>query len=440
MKLFLTLCASVTALLPPMKAVCAQGMADFHHSANMVNAADFLGAGHMESAVHRVLPLARADGVMLTYMIETPWEVMTVVGTEQARERIKEIKATAILQGHSTVGAAFNAATARAVNVVETPIRAVQGLGHRASQIDNVGDAIFFVPEQAVGVGGALLNGVSELGVTGRRLTRSTTGVKCVGLDCIEEAGREVWSGWNSIVGKHKAARHLHERFGTDPETQNTSYRRQIDRLAYTTSYVSTGVKFGIGAANLDYISPAFSNVGYYNNGEFVAQYQDAHRKRNFERHHYYRWGVSPAVADAFFKSKAFTKLQRRRVFIALSTIPDAAFRQRYLNEAVRIDERLWADKSLATLEYIARLSLDGRIQLIRSDGVMPMIILTDQTLVVPVSADYLNWSPAIGQDLEAVSVYGGNKTIHVLGRAAPDFRAQSQGLGFDVVELTRNN
>ena len=196
------------------------------------DAAQFLGPDFMQSPYHRVEPRAVADGYMLRYAIETPYEQIIIIGTEQAKLRILEIHATETLRQRSTGGAILGSAKDRTTNLVKTPYRIGKTLVNRAGDISNVEEAVLFVPEQVGQATGSLLNGVGELGVTALRITKGAAGTKCSGFGCVEKAGEDIWSGFNSLVGKHNASRRLHAEFGTDPQTDNKAYRKQIDRLA----------------------------------------------------------------------------------------------------------------------------------------------------------------------------------------------------------------
>ena len=122
-----------------------------------VNAAQFLGAEFMESPHHRVAPQAISDGYLLRYEIETPYERMSVIGTEQTKIRIREIHATELLRQRSTGGEILGSAKDRTTNLVETPYRIGKTLVNRADDISNVGDAVLFVPEQIGHAAGNLL-------------------------------------------------------------------------------------------------------------------------------------------------------------------------------------------------------------------------------------------------------------------------------------------
>ena len=400
-----------------------------------LKAEHFLGANYMQSPYHRVSPHALSDGAMLRYEIITPYERMIIVGTEQAKTRIHEIRATETLRQRSTGGAILGSAKDRTTNLVETPYRIGKTLVNRAGEIDSVGDAALFVPEQLGKAAGSLINGVGELGVTAVRLTKGAAGTKCSGFNCIEKAGSDIWSGFNSLAGKHNASRRLHAEFGTDPQTDYKAYRKQIDRLAYARSYIGTTVKLGAGQAGIDYISPAFRGVGYVNNAEFVGQYEDAHRQKKFEKHAYKFWGADPRAIEDFYSNKAFTKLNRRRLFKALDIIPDKNFAVRLLHDAADIPERHRAKNQLATYEYIATLTAKGDVASYVSNAPTPLIASRNGTLILPIYADYLGWSPQLASNLQTLKQQSHLSALHVLGHAGPDVKQNARRLGVQVVE-----
>lgn len=405
------------------------------HAQIYVDAAQFLSPEYMQSEHHRVMPQARSDGLMLTYHIETPYESVSIVGTEQAKTRIREIHATEILRQRSTGGAILGSAKDRTTNLVETPYRLGKGLIGRAGDISNVEDAVFFIPEQVGEVAGNVLNGVGELGVTALRITKGAAGTKCSGFGCVEKAGSDIWSGVNSLAGKHNASRRLHAEFGTDPQTENKAYRKQIDRLAYANAYTGTTVKLGMGQAGIDYISPAFTGVGYINNGEFVGQYEDAHRRKNFEKTALKQWGANPQAIENFYGNRAYTKTLRRRMFTALRALPDKAFAVRLFHDAADLTQRYNAESHIATYEYMSELVASGEAVSFVSQTANPFIISRDGTAVWPVYADYLTPTPQLMTGLEALSRSHPKSALHVLGRTSPDLKQRARRIGVLIVE-----
>lgn len=393
-----------------------------------VQAEAFLGTEFMQGPGHRVGAEARSDGRSLIYRIETPHKVHIVRGTEQAKVRIREIAATEVLRGRSTAGAMVGAAWDRTANLVETPYRLGKTLVDRGSEVNSVGEAILFLPIQGLHATDHLLDGTGELLVTGARITTGAAGTKCSGLGCVEKVGADVWSGINSLAGKHNATRRLHAEFGTDPETLNLDYRQQIDRLAYAESYTSTTIKLGAGNAGIDYVSPAFTTVGFYNNGEFVAQYEDAHRQRNREKSALRQWGADPERVEAFYKNKAYTKIYRRRLFHALQSVPSEVSRVQLFHAAANVAERDRAEMTLVATEYTASL---GAMPEVLDDGNLVIQTRGGQKILI-VYADFLQWSPDVAQTFGRLRP----GAVHIIGTAAPELKRQSQKMGIGVIEI----
>jgi len=400
-----------------------------------VNAAQFLGPEFMQSPYHRVHPQAVSDGYMLRYAIETPSERIVVTGTEQARLRIREIHATETLRQRSTGGAILGSAKDRTTNLVETPYRIGKTLVNRADDISNVEEAVLFVPEQVGQAAGSLLHGVGELGVTALRITKGAAGTKCSGFNCVEKAGEDIWSGFNSLAGKHNASRRLHAEFGTDPQTDNKAYRKQIDRLAYANSYTGTTIKLGAGQAGIDVISPAFTGIGYVNNAEFVGGYEDAHRQKNREKDAYKAWGADPQAISDLFSNDAFTKLNRRRLFKALESIPDKPYAVRLLHDIADSPDRSHSQSHLALYDYIASLTLRGDIATYVNNAQRPLIASKDGTLILPIYSDFLGASPQLTTALQNLKMQSRQSALHVLGYASSEAKQTARQLGVQVVE-----
>lgn len=403
--------------------------------ARTVSAAQFLSPEYMQSPYHRVEPYAVSDGYLLRYAIQTPRERIVVTGTEQAKIRIHEIHATEMLRQRSTGGAILGSAKDRTTNLVETPYRIGKTIVNRAGDISNVEDAVLFIPEQFGQAAGSLLNGVGELGVTALRVTKGAAGTKCSGFDCVEKAGEDIWSGFNSLAGKHNASRRLHAEFGTDPQTDNKAYRKQIDRLAYANAYTGTTIKLGAGQAGIDVISPAFTGVGYVNNAEFVGGYEDAHRQRNREKDAYRSWGANPQAVDDLFKNKAFTKLNRRRLFKALDAIPDKSFAVRLLHDVADSPNRSHAQSHLALYDFIAALTLRGEIAAYINTAPKPLIASRNGTVILPLYSDYLANTPQLTLALQSLAANNRQSALHVLGYASPEAKQTARRMGVQVIE-----
>ncbi len=388
---------------------------------------DILGEDWMSGKHHQVYPYAVLEGDMLRYQIRTEDGDITVKGTQDVRVYIYELYATEILRMRSTPGVVLQSTGARMVNLVKTPVRVAKGLGSRAGEVESLGDAALFIPELTVDVAGGLLNGVGELFVTGERLTSGVGATRCKGFNCVKKAGSDIWSGANSLMGKHNAARKLHREFGTDPQTENKDYRFQIDRIAYAESYIGTAVKIGVGNAGIEAISPVMQGVGYYNNGEFISNYEDAHRRRNFEKDQIEAWGEDRMRIEAFYKSKIFTKQQRREFFKLLNPIGDTDVKRRLFDEAYWAQDRAAARAHLSRARHISAMHARGEITTFDRDTYFPSYKTRSGRRVTPVYGDLLH-------NLEALNWLhndGSPQEMHVIGRASKRFinAAQRQGV-----------
>lgn len=403
-----------------------------HH----VFAQEILGEAWMSGELHKVYPYAIIDHDRLRFKILTDSGDVVVKGTQDTRIYIQELYITDILKSRSTSGVVLQSTGARMANLVKTPVRAVKAVGKRTEKVDSVGDAALFIPDLTLDVAGGLLHGVGELFVTGQRLTSSVGSTKCEGLNCVGKAGEDIWSGVNSLMGKHNAARKLHSEFGTDPQTENRAYRRQIDRISYAESYIGTAVKLGVGNAGVDVVSPWMTSVGYYNNGEFLTGYEDAHRRRNFEKGRIVSWGISRPQVEDFYKSEAFTKLQRRRFFIALETIHDQQLKRRIFDEAYWAPDRAEARGHLARAEHIAEFAKQGLVTLGDKSARALTVITHDGKRITPIYADLLNSNSHIAGPHAIVKQTSVQNEIHVLGRASQRFVNMAVGAGFSVVQF----
>jgi len=428
------------AVMPPGDTVQSR---PGYEAPGMVDAHGFLGADLMQSPLHRVAPEAWNDGFANTYKITTPDYTYIVQGTEQARIRLSEIEATEMLKQKTTAGTAGKAVVGRTLNLVITPVRAVQGTVDRFSAAENAGEALMVVPSGAAEVVGNLANGLKELGVTGWRITTSATGTRCQSLGaCVSKAGEDIWSGVNSVVGKHAAAQEIHASVGTNPYTQNKVLQKQVNRLAYADAYTSTAVKTAYTWSGVNILDPLATKVGYYNNGEFVASYEDAHKARNREKALLRSWGVNKKDIAKLYSSDAFTHISRTQLTKAVSTFGTNDYKARMIREAATSPSRFVADSRVAVFQYLAYLVTDKRIKAFAADLPSAVALDTNNTLILPFAADYLKWTPEIAPTITNFAAITGPDTnypraaVHILGQASPMFKRRTAALGIKVVEI----
>ena len=417
-------------------------LAQTYEAAHNVPADQYLGSKLMHSKLHTVAPMAWNDGYANSYKIETPDHVYVVQGTHQARERIREIRATEILRDTYTVEAVAQEATLRTVNLVETPVRALAQGASRFASVRTPVDALMVVPSGALQILGKLGKGAKEVGVTGARLVSGAATSDCSGFGaCATNAGKDLWSGFNSVVGEHKAATRLHQRLGTDPYSDNKVLQRQIARLAYAESYTGTGLKTGVSLAGISVLSPWTSYVGYYNNAEYLAIYEDAYKRQNTEIAEMLAWGADASATHRLYENEAFTPTIRTRMFTALQQIKDPKFRARYVSLASDARTRYVADGRLAIAQYFAELDKRGQIKGYIADGPMAIAINKNNALILPFVADDLHWTHEISSPIAKfarkvqVDPAFTHGEIHVLGHATHMFKQNAQQDGLSVVE-----
>ena len=248
-----------------------------------------------------------------------------------------------------------------------------------------------------LGVIGGFAGGIKELGVTGLRITRGVGGTKCSGpFACVGKAGKDVWSGINSLTGKHEAARRAHAMVGTDPYSDNAALQHEVDRIAYAESWTGTGFKFGVTSAGIPVLSPYTTGVGYYNNAEFLSQYEDADRRKNAEKAMLAEWGVDADVIEQLYRSEAYTPTVRTFLITAMSKIDNPAYRANYLADAVTAPTRLIAQNKLQIAQYFAMLDDSGQIDGFVENTNLAMALTQNGAIIMPFVADYLGWTDEI--------------------------------------------
>lgn len=176
--------------------------------------------------------------------------------------------------------------------------------------------------------------------------------------------------------------------------------------------------------------------MGYINNAEFVGGYEDAHRQRNYEKNAYRAWGANPQVIDVLFKNDAFTKLNRRRLFKALDTIPDKPFAVRLLHAIADSPDRSHIQSHLALYNYIATHSMRGDIVAYINAAPRPLIASKNGTVILPIYSDYLAPSSQLTAALQSLKAQGRQSELHVLGHASPEAMQMVRQHSVRVIEL----
>ncbi len=436
-------CASLDAVqgstLNPSRS--AQAPIFGFEQAHTVLAQDYLPPELLESPRHRVAPNVWNDGYVNTYTIITPDFTYIVQGSERVKKRVHEIQATAQLRDMPTVATAVKALRDRTTNLVTTPLRAIQGGRARYADAQSAEDKLKNVSSGFGSVISMLGRGIAQLGVTGVRLTKGVSSTKCAGAQCVQKAGADVWSGFNSVMGKHAAAKRFHHRLGTDPYSGNKVLQREIDRLAYTESYTGTGLKTGVGMAGISVLSAVVTNVGYYNNAEFLAIYEDAHNRRNKEKALMHIWGASFADVEQLYENDTFTPTTRTQLTLALTQIEDDHFRAQFISQAAASNTRYMAESRHRIAHYLAERYREGEITGFVADTPATIAMHKSGTLILFFVADDLHWTEDIAGPISDFADIIGNSPqfsggeIHVLGKATPLFVTNTSAMNIKIFQ-----
>lgn len=408
-------------------------------------ASQFLAPDLLRSPLHEVSPKVYNDGFANTFIIKTPEFTHIVTGTDNTAERIHEIRATQQLRKKTTIEAVGTALGERGENLVATPFRFVNGAAGRIGAARGPGEALIALPAGGAQVVGQLAEGVRQMGVTGARITSSAAGTKCSGFgNCITKGGRDIWSGINSIIGKHEAARRAHMSVDTDPYSRNPILQKEVDRIAYAEAWTGTAFKFGAANAGIPTASDYITGVGYYNNAEFLAGYQDAETGRNQQRALLASWGTPPADIKALFANDAFTHTMRTYLISALSDINNVGYRAKLTSQAAAVDTRYVAEGKLDIYRHLALMDQSGTLggYIENTDSVIA--ISKDGAMILPIAADYLTWTPQVARPLRAFAALAGPgkpyqlAELHILGQGSPLLRENAKRLGLIVYEKPR--
>ena len=393
---------------------------------------NFLGREFMQGPLHSVESTTHNDGQANHYRVNSRHGTHMITGTDQTKAFIREIYTADALRKKSTVGTIGSAAGNRVLNLVKAPVKLVGAVGDRLNTIGSVEDAILIAPRTALDVGEKLVTGAGEMVYTGGRLIKGVggSGLRCDGLgNCLNEAGKDILSGLNSVAGKHGAARRLHAQYGTDSETRNPILKKEIDRLSYAQAYTNAGLRLfapDTGITDLDDYRDA---VGYYNSGQTVSKYRDARKPREEQKDRLAARGVPQSLIQAFYKNDNYTKRERLDLISNIETLGPHINLAPLVGDAAKASSPYAAKGYTAQYAYLAGLS--------QAYGLMdftgttsPIAITSNGQHILTRKADYLEWTPATAQDVAQLSRLR-NPEFHVIGHASEEVkhRAQSQGV-----------
>lgn len=411
-------------------------------TARFLATSEFIAPNLLESALYTVDPRTYNDGETNTYKVETPDHVYVVKGTAEAINLFREIEVIDLLRQQSMIGTAKDAVAARLANFVNTPARAVDAVARHANRVESAKDAMFFLPSGAAAIASNLVDGISEVGVTGLRLTENAANTDCEIYQCAKDVSEDAWYAVNSVLGKHTDVKNLHLKHGTDPESDNEVLRRAVDRLTYTEAYSGTAFKFALGAASLPVVAQTATGIGYYNNAEYLSRYQDALALETRDKKRLATWGAKAGVIENFYGNDAFTRPMRSALVASLSLGAFEDVRVDLIDLASQVSDRDDAGNILKEYAYMGRLDVaeGARVSLI--NGSFPRVTTQAGTIIIPLAADYAMWTvkaSSLVKEINANITSSSNLhavQIHLIGQSSPRFKLESRKLGTEVVDI----
>ncbi len=430
------------------KADVAQASANSTYEApGMVDIHDFIPSDMIQTPLYTIDQYAYNDGEMNTYRVVTEDHAFIVEGTSQLVNLIVEIEAINKLRDIKTVDTMAKGAAERAINLIQTPAGAVGGLLRRFSQEETLEGQLMTVPDSLSEVSANVTEGAIQLTNTGKRIATSAAGTSCAGFEaCVSKGADDIWSGFNSLMGKHNAARELHAVMGTDFYTDNKVLRREIDRLAYADAYTSTIVKAGFTWSGIPILDPLATGVGYYNNVEFLAAYQDASVERNREKEAMRSWGVAPQIVETLYDNPSYTHSRRKLLFNSLSNLATPQYRIQMVERAAEATSKREADQIIRVYAHLHKLQSDGQIKAYVK-GLHAAIVLDHQDhLILPIAADFLRYTKTSDARLRVYQKLANSDPryqgadIHILGHASQAYMAAAKALDINVSEYNLLN
>jgi hypothetical protein len=400
-------------------------------------AAELVDAALLSSNLHTVRPCAEVRGHLARFTLDTPYGAIVADSVEMLAVRVEEMHAIEALDERTLAGTAARAAAAGgedaakgiariASNPVDTLVGAPEGAwrffqrrvakyGDRASRLGQR------VADEAFDRGEAYDAIAARPGVTPARGEPSPPWWR--------KAGREVARYARGEIGYGRARRTWSRRFGVDPYTSNPWLDARLDRLAWAAVAGEQATKLALGAVS----GPAATVLSTSSrlNGWVWELAPDALAERNAQRLAALRCGE--LEARRFVRDGRFSPAQQTALVDALVELAPASGCDDVLELATALRGEIEARWLVAALRMAHAETGGARVRL----GLVgtSVVVRSDDRVLLPLPADWLQWTPATAGFFDAREWRVADKTVLIAGQASPIARRGLARRGFSVVE-----
>ncbi len=369
------------------------------------SAVELLPPGLLTSPHYQIEPQVVTSGFANRYVITSDYADFEVRGDRMLRTRIREIEALAALDEMSKTAAFADAAG----NALKSPFVATWKL------VTNPVDTILGIPTGA-------WNAIKR----GSQLAQAKRG-------SLED------SGVLALIGFETKKRQIASELGVDPYSSNKALQKQLNRFAWA-AYLG----------GLPYLFVPFVDDSDFQKGsaEFTDKLAESlliyspEDLRRLNRIELAVMGVPERLSDQLIGHPWYSPRHTTVLVGALAALDLTQNRSAFIEAAVTAE----SEDDALFYEHTAELmrSYSDRVSPIREivsrDGT-PMGTTESGTLVIPLPADYANWTPATAALARAITEEASGQTnvesseLVLSGAASPLARERFEALGIAVTE-----
>ena len=374
--------------------IAASSQAGQYEGAPTFSAAQAIQGVPLHNADYSISDRVPVENFQYVFSLDTKWGPFRVKGSDLLRVRLREIAATARLEG---------------VNGAET---AVESAGRTALKPLNTAKDLVTQPAQTVG---DTVRGVGHIFGTAKATMHAT-----------DPHGDSIMA---SVTGGASARRKQAFNLGVDPNTSFPPLADQLKRVATAdavgTTSANVGMSFVAGPAG--FAIGASGTVGQVR--EMLRDKTPADLEKD-GRDLLAAMGVSEGTMNAFYANPNLSPTDKIVIVKVLESLGGVQGRELFVAGAAKASSIemgfFYRHQAMLIQQYAKRISpVRGFV----SVGGAPMLMTANGTVsILPV--DYLNWSAPLTQIVSAS--HGGE--LWITGSASPMAASQLSALGWKVV------
>lgn len=249
-------------------------------------------------------------------------------------------------------------------------------------------------------------------------------------------------NGVESMIGFSKTKRDLALKLGVDPYSSNEVFQKELNRVAWPVFAGGFTVKLGMAAVTGG-AGVALSAANWTETLNAAIRDMAPTDLREMNRKKLLKMGVGEALVGSFISNTAFSPTTQTLLVATLEQMPGVSGRAAFLQQANASEHEDDAVFFQQSALLMARINAAAPITKITHLNGLPVCILKDKTVLVPIQWDYVAWTPLAANFITALKaedfgVKASGYTVAVTGVFSP-MAAQAlraQGVNFTEKQL----